>query len=227
MRKVYIVGDSHSESMRRANWKIEVPGTQLIWRPFGAVKQGINAHHRRDNDVLHLLENNWRENKIPFEASDRGNPNVVYALHLPFNGLPLLRALQTDTNTTDPFDEERYYLSASTVAALVSRRNRLGVAMVRDMVAIGLRTYVFEAPRPFVGHNYVDSNQKTFCDVTHAFWSQTRTAILEVGAEVVPQPLDSLTEDGDGTLSRFSAGDGQHASQDFYLAQLQLLLSMI
>lgn len=231
MVKVYIIGDSHSEVMRHIGLQ-EKPeqafaGIELVYKPFGAVKQGITLHHKRQGDTLALLEENWRVKSLPFEASDRQNPEVVYALHLPFNVLPLLRTLQLDEYTTDPKDQTRDFLTPQTVAALVARRNRLGVAMARDMVALGLRTYVFEAPRPFAGHPYVSTNLRSFNDIVRAYWAQTRAAVAAAGARLIEQPAATITADGLASRAELNKGDGQHANPDFYLEQLRLLMQDI
>ncbi|MDZ4095331.1 MAG: hypothetical protein U1D35_10550 [Paracoccaceae bacterium] len=222
LKKLYIIGDSHAEMCRRvaARTKLVSDACQIVYRPFGAVKQGIRLHHRLDGKAITLLEDNWREKTLPFDPADIGSAEVGYCLSLPFNSLPMLRLMQPQRFTFFRADPRRAFLSKQAMRELILRRNQLGVALARDMVGIGLNTFVMEAPRPFENHEYVSENQASFDLLCQEFYRQTTESLLAVGAQIIGQPAQTINPQG-RTRGEFSEGDQQHGTPAYYGLQIE------
>lgn len=232
MKKIYILGDSHAHQLSIAYRMCKMrdfadAGFDVEFRLFGAVKQGVNPHHALEGREIRLLEENWEQKVLPVSPDDLDNPDVTYLLSLPFNITPLLRMFDFKTQTTIPGDRQRQFLSDALVSELVVRRSGLGVALAKDMHAIGMRTVVVSSPHPFANNTFSRFNRATLERLITRFFTQTEQALNEVGVPVIAQPERTLISDGIFTRAGFNSGDQQHATRDYYTDMLRHILSQI
>lgn len=224
-RIVYVIGDSHSEMLRTTSKELGL--SNLIFRPFGAVKQSINQHHRLSPDgrSIQLLEENWREKSLPFSSEDLKNQNVRYYISLPFNVFPLLRRIDTHKFTISPQDSERAYLSKAAQEALFARRNKLSIALIADMIKIGLKVTAIESPRPFADAPISQTDNDTIVKLSNRYYANTRDRLVAAGAGVVRQPNSTIDETGQTLAEYRRPEDNQHGNRVFYEMVLRDVLS--
>lgn len=226
MREVFVIGDSHSNCLRRVAEALRPEAKSWLHvRPFGAVRQGIRFHHEVDGETIKLLEENWPIKALPFDPSHRNDPDVLYILSMPYNYSPLLRAIEYDRFTIDPTDEERDFLSEAAVSALIHRRNRLGIALARDMRAIGLNVAVIEAPRIFENRPFVDDMTAAKA-IGRRYFEETAKDLDAAGVPIIRQPPNTIGADG-LTLAAFAReGDYQHGNSDLYALMIDAISAL-
>lgn len=224
-KRIYIVGDSHSQMLRSAAKGIEL--SNVTFMPFGAVKQSVKPHHRISSDLrsIQLLEENWQVKSLPISADDMYNDDVHYYISLPFNVFPLARRIDTQKYTISPLDTDRAYLSKNAQDVLFERRNKLAIGLIADMVKIGLKVTAVESPRPFVDAPLSEFDNDTVIEISNRYYRRTREDLVAVGARVVGQPQSTMDQSGQ-TLAKYrSEADNQHGTAEFYSLLLNDILA--
>jgi hypothetical protein len=214
--KIYVIGDSHARMMQKASRRIDP--TALEFRPFGAVKQSLNPHHRlsRDMTSIELLEEHWRERSLPFSPDDLGNPSVRYYISLPFNVYPMLRRIDVGAYTLSVSDSRRAFLSRAAREALFVRRNRMAISLVTDMMKIGLSVGAIESPRPFADAPLSEIDNDMIVELSNQYYEYTQKQLLKAGATVIGQPTSTIDGSGQTKAEFRSSEDNQHGNMQYY-----------